>query len=55
MGCNCRVCKHENSVECQTAYCKCCSQADHKLDIMISNDKEIDDMLSIKYPCIETT
>jgi hypothetical protein len=54
MGCGCRLCKHENSVECQSAYCKCCSQEDHRLEIMIADDKEIDDMLSIKFPRIET-
>jgi hypothetical protein len=53
MGCNCKFCKHVISVECQSANCKCCSEANHKLDIMISNDKEIDDMLSIKYPDVE--
>ena len=49
MGCKCSVCTHRYVSECEGAYCNCCLDSEHRIDIIVTDEDEISKMLETKY------
>jgi hypothetical protein len=47
MVCNCKRCNHQTVIECETAYCTCCSENDHDVNI-VKDDQQIEEMETVR-------